>query len=63
MNKKHIILILIIMAIAFIYGCGLHSGYMANSAALGGANFSYSKMNAKGTGLAPNFLDTFFKTV
>ena len=52
MNKKHIILVLIMLAIAFIYGCGLHSGYMANSAALGSANFSYSKMNAKGISTA-----------
>ncbi len=44
------------MAIAFMYGCGLHSGYMANSAALGAANFSYSKMNAKGTSSAGYFL-------
>ncbi len=56
MNKKHITLILIMMAIAFIYGCALHSGYMANSAALSGANFSYSKMNAKGTSSAEYFL-------
>ena len=56
MNKRHIIRVLIMMAIAFIYGCGLHSGYMANSAALGSANFSYSKMNAKGTSSAEYIL-------
>jgi hypothetical protein len=56
MNKKHTILIVIMMAIAFNYGCGLHSGYMASSAALGSANFSYSKMNAKGTSSAKYFL-------
>ena len=56
MNKKHIPRVLIIMAITFIYGCALHSGYMANSAALGSANFSYSKMNAKGTSSAEYFL-------
>lgn len=56
MNKCHIIRVLIIIAMVFIYGCGLHSGYMANSASLGGANFSYSKMNAKGTSSAEYFL-------
>jgi hypothetical protein len=56
MNKKHIILVLIMVAIASIYGCGLHSGYMASSAALGSANFSYSKMNAKGTASAKYIL-------
>ena len=56
MNKKYIIRVFLIMVIAFIYGCGLHSGYMANSAALGSANFSYSKMNVKGTSSVGYFL-------
>jgi len=52
MNKKYLTLALIMGATIIINGCGLHSGYMTNSAALGGANFSYSKMNAKGTSSA-----------
>lgn len=48
MNKKYLTMALIMGATIIINGCGIHSGYMTNSAALGGANFSYSKMNAKG---------------
>ncbi len=43
------------MAIAFICGCGLHSGYMGDSTALSSANFSYSKMNVKGASSATYF--------
>lgn len=40
--------LIIVVAISFASCCGLHSGYMANSASLSSANFSYTKMNCKG---------------
>ena len=52
MNKQYLTLALIIGATIIMNGCGVHSGYMNNSAALSGANFSYSVMNAKGTSSA-----------
>jgi hypothetical protein len=51
--KKILLKSSVFIAIAiFICSCGLHSGYMSDSASLNSGNFTYSKMNAKGTSTA-----------
>jgi hypothetical protein len=47
--KNFILNSAIITGLIFISSCGFHSGYMSNSASLSSANFSYTKMNVKGT--------------
>jgi len=51
MKKSNTIIFKVAMIVTFVFitGCGIHSGYMNNSASLSSANFNYSKMNVKGT--------------
>ena len=48
MNYKHFMKTFIVLIAIVFSGCGVHSGYMTDSASLGAANFSYTKMNVKG---------------